>query len=331
MPAHSGQHDRDTVVMGSAVGLQVDQIVPFLRSLQNCGYSGDIVLFVGRRLARRLRKKQLQPRVLLVPAPTLLPTNFKRVRENRLAWTQWRVLEALGWACQQALGRFPGSSSPLRRLQMSVAQLVCTPMEARFLCFHRFLARHAYRRILISDVRDVLFQSDPFTQLPPSGLAVSIESRSYTIATEPLNRSWIKSVYGSDALARIGHNTPSCVGVTYGEGAALSMYLRLMVDEILLLDARAAREGGADTAIHNFLLWTNQLGQIRLLETLESPVATLNGIPPEDIDFSPEGRLLNRDGSLPSIVHQYDRQPAVARALLAAMPADPEASRSANR
>jgi hypothetical protein len=119
-------------------------------------------------------------------------------------------------------------------------------------------------------------------------------------------------VYGRAVLDRIGHNPPSCVGVTYGDGQSIERYLRLMVAEILALEAPAARQGGADTAIHNYLLWTGQLGEVHLLETLASAVATLTGISAEDTNLSPAGRLLNRDGSEPSVLHQYDRLPELA-------------------
>jgi hypothetical protein len=94
-----------------------------------------------------------------------------------------------------------------------------------------------------------------------------------------------------------------------------------MVGEILRLSARAAGNGGADTAIHNVLVWTGQLGEVQALETLGSPVATLNGIPEAEVTLSPQGHLLNADGSEPSIVHQYDRVPGLGQALLASLAA----------
>ena len=310
-----------TVVMGSAVGLAAEQVLPFIDSLANCDYEGDLVLFVNRRLARELRTRALPGNVRLIPARTLLPFNFARVRQSRMMWPLWVAAQTVAWAILRALGRrgleFRGS----RRIQRFLAKLTCTPMEARFLNFHEFLQGHAYHRVLVTDVRDVLFQGDPFTQLTAPELAVSIETRSYTIATERHNRGWIEKTYGSNVLERIGGNPPSCVGVTYGGGEAMSSYLDRMVDEILRLRSRTAREGGADTAIHNLLLWTGQLGSAQLMEALgpRSAVATLNEIPEEDLALDSEGRLLNRDGSAPSVVHQYDRQPRISQRLLRAL------------
>ena len=309
-------NDERTIVMGSAVGLATEQILPFLISVRNCGYRGDVALFVNRRVARGLRRQALSARVRLVPVATVVPFNFARIRQNKLAWSTWIAVHTVGWAVLRALGRLPSVFAARGRLQRLLARLICTPMEARFLHFREFLESEPYDRVLLTDVRDVLFQSDPFSQLPTAGLAVSIETRSYTIATERHNRDWMRDAYGMPVLDRIGGNPPSCVGVTYGGGEAISSYLDRMVDEILHLRGRVARQGGADTAIHNFLLWTNQLGTALLLETLGSAVATLNEVPEEDLELDPEGRLLNRDGSRPSVLHQYDRQPKVAPHLL---------------
>jgi hypothetical protein len=160
-------------------------------------------------------------------------------------------------------------------------------------------------------VRDVVFQRDPFLDLPRHGLAVSIETDAYTVASEPHNAMWVERVYGSGMLARIGDERVSCVGVTYGDGPAMSDYLRRFNRELMGLAPAAAGVAGADTAIHNVLLRTGRLGEPCLLEPLQSPVATLNGIPEASVRLSRDGRLLNADGTQPSVLHQYDRLPGL--------------------
>lgn len=305
----------ETIVMGSATGLAAAQVLPFLRSLRNCGYEGDVVLFVDRRLASQLRDASGALDISLVPVRTLLPFNFARLKQHRLAWPAWTVVQSAIWALIRLLGLFP-LAGPCSRAQRGLAEVVCTPMDARFIRFLSFLATRNYNRVLLADVRDVLFQSDPFDQLPVEPLAVSIESRAYTIATEPHNRAWISDAYGARIVDEVGENSPSCVGVTYGGREAMASYLEQVAAELLSLSARVVRRGGADTAVHNYLLWTGRLGAVRLLETLGSPVATLNGIPEEELHLDSSGRLTNSDGSVPSVVHQYDRQPKIAEDLL---------------
>jgi hypothetical protein len=309
----------DRAVIGAAVGLRENQVAPFLSSLRSCGYDGDVVLVVDRRLARRLRRGASEADVRLVAVRSMMPVNFHRMRTSRIRRLAWAPVQISTWTIVKAIRRLPLPEQVRQAIQVTTAGLVCTPMELRFLRYRRLLKARPYDRVLLSDVRDVIFQSDPFAALPDRGLAVGIETRSYTIASEPHNQHWIRQAYGPEMLTRIGQNPVSCVGVTYGDGASLSAYLDLMTAEILRLPAAAARRGGADTAIHNVLVWTGRLENLHLLETLASTLATLNGVSEEEVSVNARGRLANNDGSEPSILHQYDRLPGMAELLLRAL------------
>lgn len=231
----------------------------------------------------------------------------------------WSPLRTSLWGLLRALRLLPIGEEARFRIQLPLALLMHTPMESRFLRFYRFVKTHPHEFVLLSDVRDVLFQNDPFTHLPDTGLAVSIETPSYSIATEIHNAEWVRRVYGQTMLAEIGANRVSCVGVTFGDGHAISNYLKLMSDEILRVPPKRAGIGGADTAIHNVLIWTNRLGRVHWLEPLSSAVATLNGIDESQIRLTPGSKLLNVDGSEASVLHQYDRVPGLGPNLLGAL------------
>lgn len=308
-------------MLGAALGLDAKQVMPFLDSLRNTGYAGDVALVVDRRLAAELSEDAHARGVELVRGRSLLPVSFLRMHRGRIWKRVWTPLQILGWGLVKAAGRLRVAGGAATTAQRLLAELICTPMEARFLRYERLLDLHPHDRILICDVRDVVFQRDPFVDLRGPGLAVSIETRRYTIGDEPLNAKWVRDTYGQDVLSRIGANPVTCVGVTYGDREGMALYLRLMRAEIVRLSARAAREGGADTAIHNYLVWTGRLADPRLLEALASPVATLNGIPERDVPLNAQGRLLNGDGSEPSVIHQYDRLPGIAPSLLRALAA----------
>ena len=257
--------------------------------------------------------------VRLIRKRGLLPLSFRRVSSSRTLWALWRPVQALSWAIMKMAGRAPLPARAALAVQVAIARMVCTPMDARFFHYLRFLELNPYERVLLTDVRDVLFQHDPFADIAPGRLAVSIETHRYTIASEPHNRAWLTDAYGSELVEQIGANPVSCVGVTCGDLGVMSHYLRLMTKEMRGLSAKVARQGGADTAIHNALLWTNQLGDVQLLETLASPVATLNAITADEAKLSAHGTLLNVDGSEPSVIHQYDRVPGLAPGLLATL------------
>lgn len=303
------------LVMGAAVGFRADQVIPFVTSLRNTGYSGSIVLFVDSRLGRALHSHSAVSDVTLIRAQQW--PAFKQLLDHKTMMRfLWFPLRKVLWMLLRALRRLPIDEEVRCRLQLPLALLMHTPMDGRFLRFYRFVKMHPHEFVLLSDVRDVLFQNDPFTHLPDTGLAVSIETRSYSIATESHNAEWVRRVYGQPMLAEIGANRVSCVGVTFGDGPAISNYLKLMTDEMLRMSPKRAGIGGADTAIHNMLIWTNRLGRVHLLEPLASAVATLNGIDEARIRLGPGSKLLNVDGSEASVLHQYDRVPGLRRKLL---------------
>jgi hypothetical protein len=307
------------LIMGAAIGLTYDQVRPFVTSLRKAGYDESVVLFVDRALARSLRRDPVARGVILIKARQWLPFRLGLLDHPRAMRLLWRPLQAALWVLVRGLGRLPASEERRTRLRLPFAMLLYTPMDTRFLRYRRYLELHPHERVLLTDVRDVVFQNDPFQHLPHTGLAVSLEVPAYTIETEVHNAAWVKRAYGSEMLTEIGANRVSCVGVTAGDTAAISTYLREMSSELLRMSPRAAGIGGADTAIHNVLLWTGRFGQVHRLEPLASPVATLTGVEEADVVLSSEGRLLNEDGSEASVLHQYDRLPRLRPGFLRAL------------
>jgi hypothetical protein len=323
------QQPGDELVLGAAIGLSSDAVRPFLRSLRGAGYAGPIGLLVDPALKKQLLNEPLAAGVTLIGARRYLPFRLRMLERPWMLRWLWSPIERVSWRLRRLLGKLARGSGQRFALQFWIARWVCTPMEARFLSYRRFLEVHPHRRVLLTDVRDVVFQRDPFADLPSSGLAVSLESADYTIATEHHNAHWIERAYGRKMLERIGDNRVSCVGVTYGDGSAIWRYLVLVTEEILRLSPSQLGIGGADTAIHNVLIWTGQLGSVHQLETLASPVATFNGIDQQAVRISDAGTVLNRDGSEPSILHQYDRIAGLGSSLLRVLASSAPRSRPA--
>lgn len=307
--------EREAVVLGVAVGYGPDHIEPFVTSLRNTGYRGDVVLFVDAPLRRVLRGRHRYRDVILRPTARYLPWRLRFHERSRRYRQAWGVVQGLGSVALAAADRLP--LSPRRRAAavLQLVQRLYPPTESRYFHFHHFLTERPYARVLLSDVRDVVFQSDPFEQLPVDGLATGIETPRYTLATEPFNRMLVERVYGASGLARIGDRPISCCGVTAGDRDSIRRYLEAMMAEIRAYGREAARRP-TDQAPHNHLLWTGQLGEFHRCESLAGPIATLAMHDEHELELSDDGRLLNRDGTVPSIVHQYDRWPEVERTLL---------------
>jgi hypothetical protein len=302
-----------TVVLGAAVGYTAAQIEPFLRSLRNAGYFGDVALIIDPARAPGLAQLPLFAGVQLLPARQWIPVRWELVKAPWKMALVWGPIQRSLWWLLRLLRGLPLPPAMIEALVHAVHYL-------------RFLAAHAYERVLISDVRDVVFQDDPFRQLPISGLAVGIEAPRVTIGTESWNANWVRWAYGDAALANIKDRTVACSGVTYGDRDSMLRYLRIITGEIARLSLLASQTSGIDQGIHNHLVWTGRLGDVLHLHTLQSPLATIGMMTEADLRLTADGRLMNADGSVPAIVHQHDRWPRLAEALarsLATRPVTP--------
>lgn len=300
-----------TVILGAAVGYAPEQVAPFLSSLRKTGYEGDVALIVERAHMAAFRRHPLMAGVRLLPTSQWIPWRFAFLKENAHVrrWL-WYPVQAVLWWAMRALRVLP--VSPRRRLQLqgALGQHLYAPTESRFLRYLDFVLDNPCERILLTDVRDVLFQSDPFASLPISGLAISMEVPDYTVGTEKWNSSRVRLIFGDAVLRKVADRPVSCSGVTAGDRESMVRYLGLMARAILGLSRNASRQGWFDQAIHNVVIWEHWEGELHCLETFASPVATLGMTRETDIRRDPKGRILNRDASPVSILHQYDRLPS---------------------
>lgn len=158
--------------------------------------------------------------------------------------------------------------------------------------------------ILVSDFRDVFFQSNPFdykreTWGPPNyQLVVFLEAfPNKMIYRCPHNSGWIKDCYGSDALSVVSDNMVSCSGITIGTRDALLVYSYLMTQQLdpkvrftrngldlkidrsqIPTDNNKCSSNGVDQGFHNFLLYSGQLDKvmdIKIFPQGEGPVNTV--------------------------------------------------------
>jgi hypothetical protein len=74
---------------------------------------------------------------------------------------------------------------------------------------------------------------------------------------------------------------------------------------------------GADQAVHNYLLRSGSLSSFQEYANGQGPVLNLGTA--SVYELGEHGDVLNADGSLPTIVHQYDRHPALARHIYAGL------------
>ncbi len=177
----------------------------------------------------------------------------------------------------------------------------------RYVMYLDFLARHsaAYEHVMLSDVRDVVIQSDPFAKPLDADVVFAMER--ITIGNCRHNGAWALHAYGKHYLSQVRHLPVSCSGTTFGTTAGILQYLALMIEEITSSKVNANK--AMDQAFHTHIVHANPPDR-SYRDDHDQLVATLAHMPEPSISFSGEKILI--DGHPVPVVHQWDRNPAVA-------------------
>jgi hypothetical protein len=298
--------EQTNLILGAAAGYEAGKIRLFLQSLAQVGFKGRLVLFVysGQMAAVQalVRERASSLDVELV--------RIRGIREHaKFVRSCYKRLFALA----------PAESFP--KLKRFMLRFQGMPHVTRYFHYDDYLARHAgYTHVLLSDVRDVVFQQDPFRDLG-AGLHLGMESPALTIATEPFDRDWMLDAYGEAMLQRIGDRQVSCSGVTLGDTASMKTYIAQVLQETMRLPFSKMKTRIYDQAFHNKLLHCGELGATELCQPLQSLIATVGCLNASQFSLSRDGQLLNEDGRVAPIVHQYDRHPVLVTAFEARIPA----------
>jgi hypothetical protein len=175
----------------------------------------------------------------------------------------------------------------------------------RYFNYLDFLARNGetYANVMISDLRDVVFQSDPFQHALPADI-VFAQERSL-LGESPVNRNWLAEAYGTAVADNLRDCLVSCSGTTFGTVSGMLRYLVAMTIELGgLAGSDVLQSRGMDQGIHNFLIRMRPLRDA-WFDPTDSIVATMHFIPDDVIETTPEGILI--DGRLVPVVHQWER------------------------
>jgi hypothetical protein len=269
-------YQNKSLVLGLAFGYKWISVTVFVRSLRSCGYTGDLALFVGEtnsRTYRELKKHEVE----------LIPIRLKHPYHESLV------------GCRGPdLGHLETSSPHVQRYAMYLMYL------------HR--VRHRYDAVMLADVKDVLFQRDPFDfDMGGARICFFEEEPSRAIRDCSLNSQWISEPFGNATLDQIGGNPIVCSGTSIGTSEAIFDYCGTMLD---CMSRHRITGPGGDQGAHNFLIYTHKIDGMRIFPNEEGPILTLAtriGKP----QFDSEGNMVNVHGKVPNTIHQYDRFPEI--------------------
>ena len=199
------------------------------------------------------------------------------------------------------------------------------PSTTRWHIMLQYVQMHAasMRSVLLADVRDTMFQQDPFSAItvPTAGQAapgplpntalLSWYEESGTIGRCSWNSGWVKDCFGPDMLRRLHSERIICSGITLGGHAAVHRYLQRMNSTVF--EKRSCERNGVDQGMHQVVMrdpsWQGGL-QVRLTGVELGQVAHMQSMRQRSL---PADGLLRAtsNNQVYSIVHQYDRAASI--------------------
>lgn len=174
---------------------------------------------------------------------------------------------------------------------------------------NRLHDRYQNSFVLHTDIRDVLFQSDPFSCAWPPGCELYFALEDAIISDSRYNCEWLRLGFGKELLAKLASCRISCAGTTYGSFRAMTNYVDKMCELIFTQDLNddGVISDRNDQGVHNYLLYTQGLGRFNPC-TIENSLGLFYTFGTNtDQTISELGKIVLANGVAPAITHQIDR------------------------
>jgi len=272
------------LVLGCIQDYSWHQISPFVNSLLDTGFQGEICFLTRGLDAPTLA--ELTQRKITVRALTQ-KTSTRPIHPRSRYWRKTRL--APPWFRRWLFKRY------------------CSLSSMRHFAYREFLQRHSahYRQIMVIDVGDVVFQAGPFPDPPAEGLHCFEEWAARTLASEPCNAWWLNSLFGGEVLRELGAHPVLCAGSILGDPNSL---LELFDKTTRVLPTvRTILESGDQACLN--LTVRRELPQARIHKNGDT-VLTMGILPETEIHLNSAGQVVNADGRIVPVLHQYNRHPA---------------------
>jgi hypothetical protein len=258
------------LILGVAANYRWPILKNFVCSLRQTDYKGDVILFVDADIDQNTRDR----------------------------------LDQCGI---QSIGIYP-TSPYLKGLPDSSTLEQLPPSVYRILIFYNFLKENVdkYDQVFLTDVRDVVFQKDPFAFESQNKLCFFMESP-VPLKYSDWNALWMIATFGVRTLHELGDNQVSNVGTVIGPVPRMIPYLASMIRHLMIVQVHMMF--GIEQAAHNYVIVKKEVEDYLLFYTEDGPVATLAGY--TEVAQDEKGQVVNLKNDIANVVHQYDRHPSL--------------------
>ncbi len=280
------------LIIGIAANIDIRNFAIFCGSLRNLQDPVTVLVFMNDKIPRDHEKIAKESGVILIAYDRmkLLPAYLSTYHPSSLRWILF------DWFFNHDSGKYANS----------------------------------FDRILALDIRDSVFQSDPFTQfnfqlntqtrtvmevpdndrnmtervqLDRNRMLVFGENRIIPITKCDWNRGWIQDCFGDKVLEMVSTQPISCSGVSIGGAPRMIQYIHMMSQVLLgnfpciptpndAIDSKFPKceRNGVDQGVHNALLHLHFLDPVQVKYADTFPVVNLQSSP----ELMMEGNLGNR-------------------------------------
>lgn len=179
------------------------------------------------------------------------------------------------------------------------------PNHLRWKMFINFLEenKNRYNLVFSVDVRDSFFQKDVFIHYAnySSFLGLALEDG---ILSEKINKNNIIKLAGIEKHNKIKDERIICMGTVLGTSREFLEFSNIMWEKLKLYNYPLSDQGLA-----NFLFYYDKIMNNSIVKNdNKGPIMTIGLSNVENITLDYQGNILNYNGEIASVIHQYDRK-----------------------
>lgn len=170
--------------------------------------------------------------------------------------------------------------------------------------------REKYNLVFSADIRDTIFQEDVFNYYKNNGpfLGVAIEDGTLN---QRLNKKWIISFCGEKIHETIMTERIICVGSIWGTSQIFFEFSNLFFQKLL------EYPNSIEQGIANYLFYHEKFFSDYLVKSDNyGPVMTIGLTERSNINLDSKGNILNFNGKIAAVIHQYDRKKDIVRIII---------------
>jgi hypothetical protein len=221
--------------------------------------------------------------------------------------------------CNQDLRARLTASPRVQLVQTGLVQDPRSMVIRRFKLALKLVRRGQWRQVLLCDSRDVILQDDPFRfnhGIPNLDGSTTEGLHGLVLTEEPIrirscqvNSHWIKQYYDSKVLDAISTKPVLCAGTILGDQDSMRQFLASFTAKMDAVKPKdQAIAWGLDQATLNACTWGGHL-ETPFTTSQNNQGFALSLHHETRFHFNRNGRLINEDGNVVPVIHQYDRFP----------------------